>query len=153
MSVIDHAYSRWCKSRFAQPTEQAISDLEKRIAIQLPDHYRRFLLDWNGGIFKEPAIIGGQEDHPIECLTFLSGIDASNPIAELGNERDLALFDDNDPPIILPIGRTSTGCLLMIATVTGETDDGTVFLRTIGQENFYLCDTMDEFFTLLSNHE
>jgi hypothetical protein len=153
MSIIDHAYSRWCDNRFATPTEQDILDLEERISARLPDHYREFLLGWNGGIFKEPRIIGGQEDHPVESLVYLSGIHASVQIAELGNKRDLALFDDNEPPIIMPIGATRTGCLLMITTVTGETDDGVVFLRTIGQENFYLCDSMVEFFLLLNDHE
>lgn len=150
MSGCAQAYSCWCVSRFAMPTEQDIWDLEERISARLPDHYRRFLLDWNGGIFNEPKIIGGQEDHPAESLKYLSGIHASVQYAELGNTRDLALFDDNDPPTILPIGATRTGSLLMITTVTGDVDDGMVFLRTIGQENFYLCDSMDELFLLLN---
>src|SRR5260370_15782235 len=104
MNAIELAYAKFCKKRFPLPTEGKVSDLEKRIGIRLPPDCRRFILEYNGGYFTKPEINSVVEGCPVDCLDFMQGIGASHPSAELASEQDLALFDDNDPPQILPIG-------------------------------------------------
>lgn len=116
MSVIEQAYSKWCQQRFPLPTERDISDLEQRITVRFPDHYRMYLLEWNGGIFSEPDIVAPAANYADDRLLWLNGIHASADYAELGSAFDLALFEDNSPPIVLPIGRTTANDLIMMST-------------------------------------
>jgi hypothetical protein len=150
---IGHAYSKWCKQRFPLPTEQDVFDLEHKLSARFPDQYRRYLLEWNGGMFSRPRIIGGDDDSSVGHLLAMSGIHAAIDFAELANPADLALFEDNSPPIILPIGTTTANNLIMISMAVGEVDDGTVFLRTMSDENIYLSKTIEAFFNLLRDFE
>lgn len=152
MSTTEQAYSKWCKERFPLPTKRDIFELEERISVRFPEHYRGYLLEWNGGRFREPDIVDSTECR-LDSLLWMSGIHAPVDYAVLGRQYDLSLFEDNDPPIIIPIGRTTTNGLIMINAVIGDESDGTVFLRTIQQETIPLCDTMEEFFTLLRDSE
>ena len=146
---IERAYLKWCKQRFPLPGEQEISDLERRISAHFPKHFRDFLLEWNGGLFTWPNIIIGEDDHSVGSLKYLSGVHVPVDFAELGRAFDLSLFEDNNPPIILPIGRTTANDLIMLNVDLGDEDDGAVFLRTTDQNTIRLGATMDEFFSLL----
>ncbi len=120
MTVIQSAYDRFCRSRFPLPSEAQLAGLEQRLGIIFPSDYRRFILERNGGYFNDPLITPVGEGCPLECLDSLWGICASHPTAELGRHRDIALFDDNDPPKIVPIGNTAVGGLIILDTAPGE---------------------------------
>jgi len=109
---IQSVYDAFAVERFPLPSEEQVSDLESRLGIPLPLHYRKFILEFNGGFFREPKplIAPVHEELRWYELDGLWGIAAAHRHAELGNDTNL--FDDNDPPLILPIGNTSGNHLL-----------------------------------------
>jgi hypothetical protein len=146
---IDAVYQTFPIERFALPTEEQVAALESRLKVKLPQHFRDFMLLYNGGGFAEPYpfMAPPQKECPVDRLTALWGIGASYRFAELGHDVDL--FDDNDPPIVLPIGGTQMNNLLYLVTADAE-DRGSVCLKLAGNwTSFVLADTMDEFFGLL----
>ena len=148
MTTIQSAYDRFCKERFPVPSDAQLSALEQRIGVVLPADYRRFILQFNGGYFADPLITPVGQGCPTECLDSLFGIGASHPTAELGRERDIGLFDDNDPPIIVPIGSTAVGGLIILDTAPGE-EQGSICLKQAFGDFFYLTDSIEGFFGLL----
>jgi hypothetical protein len=143
---IDTAYRKFSVERFPLPTEARVAELEQRIAIRLPDDFREFVLTYNGGCFSEPHIIPPSKECPLDRLTFMHGIGATHPTAELGRARDLALWDDNDPPQIVPIGYTIMGNFILV--ITHAENQGWVLLRT-SDESFFLAESIAEFMGLL----
>jgi hypothetical protein len=146
MNEIDAAYRKFCRTRFPLPTERQVADLEQRISVSFPEDYRDFVLEYNGGFFNEPLIIPPDEDCPLVALRHMNGIGASHPVAELGSEADLAIFDDNDPPEILPVGYTTMGYLVLL--IIHPENRGWILLRTFDQ-SFFLGKGIEEFFGLL----
>jgi hypothetical protein len=147
MSNIEDAYRKFSTDRFPLPTEQQLAELEARVRVGLPPDYRRFVLQVNGGYFNEPEITPVGEGCPPDSLTCVHGIGASHWEVELASEFYLALFDENDPPIILPIGHTSMGGLIILTT---EADGrGEILLKQAFGDFHYLAKGIDEFFTLL----
>ena len=147
MMTIEYAYSRFCTKRFPLPTEMQVSALEQRIKIDFPDDYRQFLLEFNGGYFNEPEIEPGSDGCPQATLEMLFGMGAPHRVAELGRLSHLSLFDDNDPPIILPIGSTGMGGLIIL--ITEPENCGNVFLKQEFGDFYYLADGIEEFCELL----
>jgi hypothetical protein len=144
---IEDAYRRFSTKRFPLPSETQVEELERSIKVTLPDDYRRFLLEFNGGYFNEPEItpVGGC---PQPILLLLSGIGASHWEAELGLPRTMPSFDDNDPPKILPIGDTAMGNLIILDTAPGE-GRGEIYYKQAYGDFFYLAAGIEEFFGLL----
>ena len=145
-------YDAFPARRFELPSEVQVLELERRLQIPLPGHYRQFILEFNGGCFGPPYpfISPVHDNAPLENLTDLWGIGASYPHAELGH--DTINFDDNDPPIILPIGYTERGSLLYLVTEDAP-DYGSICLKLAFCWTVYvIADTMEEFFGLL-RHE
>ena len=68
--------------------------------------------------------------------------------AELGDQRTMGLFDDNDPPKILPIGDTAMGGLIIFDTAPGE-GRGNIYLKKAFGDFYYLAEGIEEFFSLL----
>jgi hypothetical protein len=152
MSRIEHAYRRFAIERFPLPSEEQIAAIERRLGVELPDDYREFILKYNGGYFSEPEIRPVVEGCPQDALTCLWGIGASHEEAELGTTASLVLFDDNDPPQILPIGHTALGGLIIL--VTGMDDDrGTIGLKKAYGGSYHLADGIEELFGLLREPE
>lgn len=148
MNNIEMAYSKFCEERFSLPTEKQVADLEQGLGIQLPPDYRQFLLQYNGGVFRTPSIIPPSKDCPEDGLKFLKGLAATYPCAELASEPDLTLFDDNDPPQILPIGNTLMGNLIFL--ITHPEDRGIIGLKkAFSDQSFFLASGIEEFFGLL----
>ena len=147
MNAIAHAYVNYSTKRFPVPSRTKLLELEERIEISLPEDFRQFLLDFNGGFFNEPNISPSSKGCPEDCLTFLNGIGASSPVAELASETDLALFEDNSPPQILPIGYTMMGNMIIL--ITHYENNGFIMLKTF-KEYFFLANGIEEFFSLLS---
>ena len=59
----------------------------------------------------------------------------------------MVLFDDNEPPIILPIGSTGIGGLILM--ITEAEGQGSIFLKQPFGDFYYLTETLEEFFGLL----
>lgn len=148
MKTIEAAYNLFCEERFPLPAETQVAALERRIKVSFPDDYRQFLVEYNGGFFTEPHIIVPIEECPLDRLTFLHGIGATDATAELASEADLALFDDNVPPQILPIGYTLMGNLILL--ITHVEDRGYILLKkAFSDDSFFLAEGIEEFFGLL----
>jgi len=78
MTTIESAYNRFSVERFPLPSEAQVAELEQRIGVRLPDEYRSFILEFNGGYFKCPEITPVGEGCPLETLEILFGIGASH---------------------------------------------------------------------------
>jgi hypothetical protein len=148
VSIIDKAYSAFCKERFPLPSEEQLVALESRIGVPLPTDYRRFILQYNGGWFTEPEIVPLVRDCPLDCLTVMYGLGASDSSAELATAESLALFDDNEPPQVVPIGYTLMGNLLFL--VTHPDNNGSIGLKIASStKSFFLATGIVGFFELL----
>jgi len=148
MTTIQSAYDRFGKVRFSPPSEGELFALQRQIGVVLPPDYRQFILDFNGGYFSDPVITPVGLGCPTECLDSLFGIGASHPSAELGRPADIALFDENDPPKIIPIGNTAVGGLIILDTAPGD-GNGSIFLKQAWGDFYYLTENLAEFFALL----
>ena len=147
MTTIEDAYRRFSTERFPLPSAAELDALEHRLGTTFPQDYRRFILQFNGGYFCEPEIIPVREGCPPSLLTCLHGIGASHWEAELGHSLYLDLFDDNNPPKIMPIGHTPMGSLIIL--VTDSEGRSEIFLKQAYGAFHYLADGIEEFFTLL----
>jgi hypothetical protein len=148
MTTIKNAYDRFAVERFPLPSEAQLADLERQVGVRLPEDYRRFVLEFNGGYFKCPEITPVGEGCPLETLEILFGIGASHEEADLGRPSRTALFDDNDPPKIIPIGCTGMGGLIILDTAPGD-GQGAIFLKKAFGDFHYLVDGIEAFFGLL----
>ncbi len=148
MTTMENAYERFSVERFPLPTEAQVAELEHRIGVRFPDDYRKFVLEFNGGYFNEPEITTVGEGCPQDSLEILFGIGASHEEAELGTPERIALFDDNDPPKIVPIGCTGMGGLVILDTAPGE-GQGAIFLKQAFGDFYYLVDGIEAFLALL----
>jgi len=147
MTTIEDAYRKFSTERFPLPSQSQLDELERRIGVAFPEDYRQFVLQFNGGYFTEPEITPVGEGCPESMLTCLYGIVASHPYAELGQPSDIGLFDDNDPPKIVPIGDTPMGSLIIL--VTEAEGRGEIFLKEAYGDFYFLADSIEEFFELL----
>lgn len=146
-STIEYAYRRYCSKRFPKPTERQLATLEVRLRAKLPDDFREFLLDFNGGYFDEPLVTPYEHDMPPVNVRRLYGVATSDEYAELASDSDLALFDDNDPLRTLPIGDTHFGGLFCISF--WPEDFGRIMYKHPFGEFYHLADGIEEFFGLL----
>ncbi len=149
MTNIQYAYARYASERFPLPTEAQLSALERQIEVQFPPDFREYVLEYNGGKFRNPEISPVGSGCPSEGLHVMYGIDAGVPSVELGTPWHLSLFDGNSPPRIVPIGITGTGSLIILGVE--EDNYGQIFLKQAFGEFFYLADDIDEFFAQLSD--
>jgi hypothetical protein len=147
MSRMRDAYAKFLKERFPLPTESEVASLERHIGVAFPEDFRRYVLEFNGGYFDEPEIGPVSADCPKDTLNCLYGINASRPFAELGSPATLALFDENDPPKILPVGSTGMGGLIIL--VTESEGCGEIFLKQAFGNFHFLANNVAEFFKLL----
>jgi len=150
MTIINDVYARLVTKSFPLPTESDITDLEERTKCQFPQDYRQFLLQYNGGYFRDPEIEQVGEGFPRESLEILFGIRAPHEDAELGLPRRTSLFDDNDPPKILPIGSTGLGGFIILDVAPGD-GQGNIFLKVAWGDFYYLCESIDDFWALLKD--
>ena len=148
MNNIDSAYARFSVERPPLPTEQQVAELEQRIGIRLPDAYRQFVLKYNGGYFNSPEITPVGEGCPFDALRILYSIGASHWEGELGRPEGIAIFDDNDPPKIIPIGFTEMGGLIILDTDSGD-GNGEIYLKQAWGDFYWLAEDLEAFFGLL----
>jgi SMI1-KNR4 cell-wall len=153
--TIETVYKQFCRERFPLPSESQVAAIEIRLRILLPPDYRRYLLSYNGGIFSEPRIESLTKECPSDRLTIMGGIGATHAFAELapsmGGGLTPAIFDDNDPPQLLPIGDTMMGNLILIHSQPHAEDWGRISLKTgFSDKIHFLADGIEGFFDLLS---
>ncbi len=146
---IESAYQKFCRERFPLPTESEVAALEAKIKVRFPDDFRKFLLAYNGGYFSDPVITPTTEGCPEDALIFISGLHPSHPEAELGSDVDLEVFEDNDPPQLLPIGATPLGSLILLDVVRDEDGFGNIYFKQAFGDCYYLADNIEHFFSLL----
>jgi hypothetical protein len=152
MNCIAIAYEKFCKRRFPLPTEQQVADFEARIAAPLPPNYRRFLLEYNGGLFSEPDMIPLVDGCPLDGLTFMQGIGVADHTFDL--TRTLYLFDDNYPVQILPIGYTLMGNLIFVVTDPDGDDYGGIGMKIASSDRaFNFGADIEEFFSRLAEEK
>jgi hypothetical protein len=148
---IERAYERYCQKRFPLPSTEEVQQLEDRINVTFPEDYRDYLLQYNGGWFRTPVLDVEDEDiHSGGRIDCMSGIGASHEVAELGNSFDMALFDDNDPPQIMIIGRTEGGHLILLDTYIPGERYGSILYKSF-TETIRLASSIAEFFDLFCN--
>jgi hypothetical protein len=152
MTIIDYAYARFAITRFPLPSETDVAELEERTKCRFPEGYREFVLQFNGGYFCDPEIEQVGEGFPRDSLRNLFGIRATHEEAELGLPRRTFLFDDNDPPKILPIGLTGTGGLIILDVAPGD-GQGDIFLKVPFGGFHYLCESIEDFWALLKDQD
>ncbi len=109
-----YVYDQFCIKRLPLPTEREILLLENRLQRNFPDVYREFLLTFNGGRFRDCGITNHQRIVSSYGIEKFLGITNEKSIYELGNPGDYLLFDDNDPPVLLPIATFGDSSFLMI---------------------------------------
>lgn len=141
---IDAVYSKYAIKRNPLPSEADVGALERKLEIKFPSDYRNFLLNHNGGHFSDPRFTTKGRPRMKDGLTFLNGIRASHPSEELASDGDLALFDNNDPIEILPIGYTFMGNLIFI--ILHRDDFGVVGLKLANSsQSIFLGSNVKEF--------
>ena len=114
------------KSKITNPgppvSQEQISLLEKELAIELPESYRGFLLETNGG---EPSpdefIVPGWEGEASAVSSFFSISDDK----EAGLESEILSFKARIPDSIIPIGTDPGGNLICIGIA--DTNRGKVY--------------------------
>lgn len=147
MNPIDLAYDKYAIERLPLPKEADIRALEQRLRIEFPPDYRQYILEFNGGYFRAPAIDAPDEDAPRDALSLICGIGAPHWESELGHDRYLSIFDENDPLIILPIGDTELGGLILL--VIEDDGRGEILLKKAYGDAYFLAEGIEEFFSLL----
>ncbi|MFO0967672.1 MAG: SMI1/KNR4 family protein [Gemmataceae bacterium] len=151
MDSIKIAYDKFCEARFPLPSEQQVKSLERRLGIPLPPDFRKFLLEYNGGIFNEPEIVPPEgQNCPHDRLTYIEGLGGPKEFDDFGSPASLSLFEDNDPPQLAPIGHTMMGNLIWLVVDPDGDDRGAIGLKkAFADEHFFLADGIDGFFALL----
>jgi hypothetical protein len=132
------------KTQFPIPLESDITEFELKYQFTLPPSYKKFILNFNGGSFRNVVVSFGNGKS--DMLTYLHGINATFEDAELG--EDLDLFTNNSPPSILPIGGTGFGTLILLDV------EGRVLYQEASSDSFELLESsLDAFFQSLQIKE
>lgn len=157
MNLIARAYDRYCTTRFPLPTENEVAALEERLKIDFPDDYREYLLQYNGGYFRDAQIVfpepitvrwrDGSVTHTDDHLTVMYGVDSNNKDRDIAQPFRLHLLEDNDPLQLLPIGYTSVGCLVLLDLAPGYI--GNVLLKFPSADAYTVTEGIADFFGLI----
>lgn len=133
--TIESAYQSFCRTRFSLPTMADILSFETRFGLSLPNDYRQFLGEFNGGVFSDPDIVVTDPDCPEDCLTLLYGLSVVPPSADLARPANIAIFGPAGTREVLPIGYTLMGNLLYVLLAGPER--GTIGLKQASSDNYF----------------
>jgi len=147
--VIDKVYEEHCSERFPLPTENEIADLEAELSCTFPDHYREYLRLYNGGVFEDVGIDSEEKVVSAYAMRYLMGVNAPGDYARLGRRKDYMLFDDNDPPVAIPIASFSDVSFLMLDIESGTETYGEIHFKKAGGGFYYVCNHMSDLFAML----
>jgi hypothetical protein len=148
MKEIAFIYNRFVSERFPLPNEKQVIVFERRIASKLPPDFRQYILELNGGFFDDAEIVPDHDECPSSILSDMNGLGSPHPDFELNQPGGWRLFDDNDPPKVIPIGGTPMGDFIMLVTELGE-NPGTILFKQAFGEFYFLAEGIEEFFGLL----
>lgn len=130
MKDYDVFYNKFCNTRFKLPTEEQVKSIEERFKSQIPEQYRNFILNYNGGYFKNAKFKAKGKENFLHLLFGVTPEDKSSDLV-----RGVYLFDDNDPVSLLPIGVTDIGDLLFI--MIGDVEDGEIGLKIAFSDEYF----------------
>ena len=138
---------------FSGGTSSAVADFEHRNKIVLPDDYRQFLIERNGGLLNLLGIFIADVNQPVIVnvlfgLTGIRGTDLQADMDEMGDEM---------PDGFIMIGHDPGGNLILMSTKTKAGiyywDCMRAFAESSDDKNAYLlCRTFTEFLNLLSEN-
>lgn len=136
--------------------EQDITLLEKELSLKLPQDYRKFLLDTNGGVVEKDEnnkIVLTQIDETI-VIDVLYGIHTGNQNADIQFWMD-SLKDDLMENVIIVGDDIIQGLIVMICDGEDQGiyywDDAYNFEESCDESNMYkIADSFTEFIQLLS---
>jgi hypothetical protein len=162
VETIASLYSRCCTHRFPSVERDELDSLESRIGRSLPRDYRKFLLEFNGGVFRratinlpEPLTVewrDGLVTHTEDELDCLYGLRAPFDFAILESPSNLTLLEQGDPIDLLPMGYTACGSLLLLGLVPDI--EGSILIKFPSDQNaFEIADGIESFFDLISVDE
>jgi hypothetical protein len=117
-------------------SSEELAAVERRLGIDLPDDYRAFLLEQNGGA-PYPSQFLGEGGHPLRITRFLSvGLAGPGPPDPNDFEATVAFHRDELelPPHLVPIGLVDYEDFLLLS-VAGE-DRGTVYYWYLIESGF-----------------
>lgn len=101
----------------ATVTEQRLSELERELGVRLPEGYRKFVLQFNGGLPRPDIIdVEGAPGSPTDVQVFF-GIGRRIESSDL--EWNLRMYASRIPAGMLPVACDSGGNLFCIS-VAGE---------------------------------
>lgn len=144
-----YAYELYCEERYKLPTPADVDQLEETLEAALPDDFREYLLEFNGGRFARPAVICEEyDDLPNGGIDFMYGIGAPLDFADIASDFNINFFEDNVPRRIALIGETEGNFLILLVVDEQRDEYGSILFRTFDQE-FLVADGIDEFFGLL----
>jgi hypothetical protein len=132
--LIDSIYERYCKERNPKVDDADLQALESQLNTELPPEFRKFIGKYNGGWFSDPVIVLNDVRLKQDRLTTLYGINDPVEACILGRPESIALFDDNDPLQVLPIGYTIMGNLLYM--LIGGDEDGNIGMKLAGCDEY-----------------
>ena len=149
---VAYAYDRFCRERFEPASEDQITDLERKIGVELPGDFKEYLRLYNGGRFDMPDFATPDSKCPKDCLKTLFGVGGPGDFANLSSVRNLSLFDNNRPAIILPIGVTIMNNLILLRTEVAA-GRGNIALKLAFKSKYYfVAESIDVFFGLLEEN-
>lgn len=152
-NVIRAVYDRYCTQRFALPTEQRLCEVEAVIGARFPEEFREFILQFNGGVFDNALAIprspisakwrDGIAVHHDLSIEILCGIDAP---FKLGGPSDYAMFENNVPLKLPPIGYAEEGTLVLGISADVR---GSIFIKMTYDVPIEICTSIFELFDLM----
>jgi SMI1-KNR4 cell-wall len=147
---ISECYEKYCEIRFPLPSEEAIRSFENTVDVVLPESYRKFLADYNGGKFSEPSFSAEWDDEVQgDRLSILYGLNQEVPGRSLTDKSLLAIYPAS-PRKVLPIGHTMMNNLLLLVTDVNDSEFGTVLMKPAWIEwTWIIADDIYDFFSLI----
>ena len=136
MRAIESVYKEFCKEPFILPSDEMLAQVEHRIGSILPKSFREYLLKYNGGMFSEPKIVSPGTLQSVGRLTFMKGVGVRPRTVCLATDHDLAIFDNNFPVKLLPIGHTLAGDLILL--LLGGAQHGEIAIKHAFTDSYEL---------------
>lgn len=133
---------------------EKVKQLQKKLKIQLPDDYERFLIEFNGGIIDD-AYLYVKDLNEYMMMGNFFGIDIEKGFADIIKINDE--YDDDIPKKSLLIGSDAgSGFLLLVND--GDNDgiwyyDHTYFFEKSSDDlnTYFICETFTEFMKILED--
>ncbi len=94
---------------------EAISGIESRLGVKLPDEYRQFLLTYNVAVPEQNQYVGSAVTTSVECFWGISKVALDDLF-----EQNRTVYDGRLPARVLAIARAGGGNLICINLADGS---------------------------------